>query len=407
MNCAIITFLILGGLATIQALLMILWTFESVRFVRMRVGRSAPREYTPKVQLFIPCKGVESSFDRMVESVRQQNYPAYRVTFIVEATDDPAYGRLQELLQDAPEAFQVIVAGKAVDCSQKVHNLLSATAQIAPDIEALAFADSDIVMEPDWLCWMVARLNRPGIGATTGNRWMLPRSGDWLSQAVAALNAGVVASLGNHHAWNPVWGGSWAMRRDLFDRLEIRRRRWQGTLADDMPIWLAVREANLKVYFEPGCLAASPVQVTLPGLISFARRQLLSVRVYTPDLWWSGLLVSVGSQGVFWLGVLLALCSWSVGHPWTIWVLLLVGLLYGLHTLRAWLRHTGAAHRLARWKQPLRRVARFDLLAHPLLGLVALSLYGISAFGQVTTWRGFRYRVLGPNQLEILVRGDS
>ncbi len=405
MNWAIIAFLILGGLAAIQALLMVLWTYESARFIRSRVGKPAPREYLPRVQLFIPCKGVESSFDRMVESVRQQNYPAYRVTFIVEATDDPAYGRLRELLVNAPETFQVVVAGKAVDCSQKVHNLLSATAQIAPDTEALAFADSDIVMEPDWMCWMVDRLNLPGIGASTGNRWMLPRSGDWLSQTVAALNAGMVSCLGNHHAWNPVWGGSWAMRRDLFERLEIRRR-WQGALTDDLPIWLAVREANLKVCFEPGCLAASPVRMSLPVLISFVRRQFVIVRVYSPDLYWGGLLVSLGSQGVFWLGVLLTLCAWSVGHPWTIWVLLLVGLLYAQHTLRAWLRHTGAGHRLARWKRPLRRVARFDLLAHPLVGLVGLSFYGISAFGRVVAWRGFRYRVLGPNRLEILSRSE-
>ncbi len=406
MSWLIIGFLVLGSLALVQAILMLLWNFESARFLRSRLGNPVPREYTPRVQLCIPCKGVEPTFDQMVQSVRKQNYPAYQVTFIVEAVEDPAYGRLQELLREAGPGFRVIVAGKAVNCSQKVHNLLAATAQIDPDIEAVAFADSDIVMDPDWLCWLVSRLSRPETGATTGNRLMLPGSRDLLAQMVAALNAGMVACLGNHHSWNPIWGGSWAMRRETFDRLGIRRR-WQGTLADDLPVWLAVREAKLKVYFEPGCLTASPIQVTLPGLLSFARRQYLAVRVYTPDLWWGGLLVGLGAQGVFWLGVLAALAGLLTGHPWTSWVLLLLGLLYGIHTLRAWIRHTVVRGRLARWKQQLRRVARLDLLAHPLLGLVALSFFAISAFGRVVTWRRFRYRLVGLNQTEILVRGDS
>jgi cellulose synthase/poly-beta-1,6-N-acetylglucosamine synthase-like glycosyltransferase len=406
MSWVIIGFLVLGGYGLVQAILMLLWTFESARFMRSRLGKPAPGEYLPKVQLYIPCKGVEPTFDQMVESVRRQNYPAYQVTFIVESTDDPAHGRLLELLRGAPAGFKVVVAGKAVDCSQKVHNLLSATAHIDPDIEAVAFADSDIVMEPDWLRWLVARLNRPGIGATTGYRWMLPRSRDWLAQMVAALNAGVASGLGNHHAWNPIWGGSWAMRRETFERLEIRRW-WRGTLADDLPVWLAVRQANLQVYFEPGCLTASPIHVTLGGLLSFARRQYLAIRVYTPDLWWGGFLVGLGSQGIFWLGVIVALCSAAAGHPWTVWVVLLVGLLYLLHTVRAWMRHTGVFSRLARWSRPLRRVARLDILAHPLLGLVGLSFYAISAFGRVVTWRRFRYRLVSLNQTEILVRGDA
>ncbi len=405
MDWLIIVFLVLGGLSLVQAFLMLLWTYESARFIRGRLGRPAPREYLPKVQLFIPCKGVEPTFDQMVQSVRSQNYPAYQVTFVVESTEDPAHARLVELLRDAPPGFRVIVAGKAVDCSQKVHNLLAATAHIDPDVEAVAFADSDIVMEPDWLCWLVARLNRPGIGATTGYRWMLPRSGDRLAQVVAALNAAVASGLGNHHSWNPIWGGSWAMRRETFERLEIRRR-WRGTLADDLPVLLAVRQARLQVWFEPGCLTASPIHVSLAGLLSFARRQYLAIRVYAPDLWWAGLLVGLGSQGIFWLGVITALGSGAAGHPWTFWVVLLVGLLYAMHTARAWVRHTGVTSRLARWSRPLRRVARLDLLAWPFLGLVGLSFFAISAFGRVVTWRRFRYRLVGLNRTEILVRGD-
>ncbi len=406
MSWVLIGFLVLGGLGAVHAFLMLLWTYESARFMRSRLNKPAPREYVPRTQIYIPCKGVEPTFDQMVESVRKQNHPSYQVTFIVESTDDPAYSRLVELLRDAGPAFRVIVAGKAVDCSQKVHNLLAATAQIDPDIEAVAFADSDIVMEPDWLRWLVSRLNREGVGATSGYRWMLPDKGDYLAQAVAALNASAASGLGNHHSWNPIWGGSWSMRRELFDRLEIRRR-WKGTLADDLPVLLAVREAKLRVWFEPGCMTASPIHVTLPALLSFARRQFLAVRVYAPDLWWGGLLVSLGAQGVFWLGVVVALCGWAAGNPLTVWVVLLLGLLYGMNTLRAWIRHTGVFKRLARWSEPLHRVARLDVLAHPFLGLFGLSFYAISAFGRVVTWRRFRYRVVGLNETEILVRGDS
>src|SRR5262249_12367568 len=116
------------------------------------------------------------------------------------------------------------------------------------------------------------------------------------------------------------------MRRDTFDRLEIRSR-WQGTLADDLPVWLALRQAKLQVYFEPGCLTASPIHVSLPGLLSFARRQYLAIRVYAPDLWWAGLLGGWGWQGTFGLGVFVALCGGAAGHPGPPWVVLLLFLL--------------------------------------------------------------------------------
>src|SRR5437588_268867 len=101
MSGVIIGYLVLGGLGLIQAFLMLLWTFEGARFMRSRLGKPAPAEFLSRVQLFIPCKGVEPTFDQMVDSVRKQNYPAYQVTFIVESTDDPAHGRLVELLRDA------------------------------------------------------------------------------------------------------------------------------------------------------------------------------------------------------------------------------------------------------------------------------------------------------------------
>src|SRR5205823_1670881 len=139
---------------------------------------------------FIPCKGVEPGFDQMVAAVLNQDYPGYRVTFIVESSGDPAYARLRQLLAKLSRVrAQIVVAGQAVDCGQKVHNLLTGTARLDPEVEALAFMDCDIQPAADWLRRLLGKLQNKGVGAVTGYRWFLSKTDNWASVALSALNA--------------------------------------------------------------------------------------------------------------------------------------------------------------------------------------------------------------------------
>src|SRR5262249_39341832 len=168
-----------GLVGLLHAILLLIWTHENTRFFRRRLSSPVVADFTPRVQLFLPCKGVEFSFEDTVRSILNLDYPSYRVTFIVESPIDPAYARLKQLLAGSHRGVtQVLVAGYAQDCGQKVHNLLAASAELDEGVEVLAFVDSDIVPGRDFLHRLVAPLRRDKSGVVTGYRWFLAQPDD-------------------------------------------------------------------------------------------------------------------------------------------------------------------------------------------------------------------------------------
>lgn len=394
----------LGLVGLVQALLMLASTYENTRFFRSRLRTPVSRAFAPRVQVFMPCKGVESSFADTVHAILDLDYPAYSVTFIVESVHDPAYGQLRQMLARPSKCpARLLVAGQASDCGQKVHNLLTATAQLEEDVEVLAFVDSDTVPDRNWLLRLVGPLKAETTGVVTGYRWFFPQAGDWPSVVLSALNASVTLALGNH-GWNLVWGGTWALRVRTFERL-IQDGVWRGSLTDDLPISSGVRRLGLRVVFEPGCLVASPVRVSWRGLVEFARRQYLITRVFVPGVWWLALAGTAFAQGIFWGGVVLALCSWRAGHS-AAGVSLFLATLFGINIGRALLRQRAVVRRFPRQRAYFRPAARLDLLGFPLLGLGQLFLLLVSGIGRSFTWRTIRYRLRGPHHTEIVFRPE-
>ena len=66
---------------------MLLQAYEHRRFFRSRARRQITGLFNPRVEVIIPCKGVDPEFDSLVKELLGQDYPAYGVTFVVESTD--------------------------------------------------------------------------------------------------------------------------------------------------------------------------------------------------------------------------------------------------------------------------------------------------------------------------------
>ncbi len=95
---------------------------------------------------------------------------------VVDQLLDQACRPIRRLMQEHPRVdARLIVAGTATDSGQKVHNLLSATADLPNEVSFLAFADSDARPPADWLRQLVGRLDSPGVVAATAYRWLVPR----------------------------------------------------------------------------------------------------------------------------------------------------------------------------------------------------------------------------------------
>ncbi len=359
----------------------------------------------PACLLIVPCKGLDEAFDHNIRSFYEQAYTGYRLWFVVEDIADPAYAALRALKDQHATASQadeirILAAGSAVGCSQKLHNLLFACRQAPAEAEVLVFADSDACAGRDWLGQLVWPLDYPDAGLASGYRWFVPRKNNLATLALSAMNAKVCQLLGKTR-FNLAWGGSMAIRKDLFERLQIDRL-WSASLSDDLSISRAVRKAGLKTYFVPACVVASYVSVTWPQLWEFAQRQFVITRIYAPRMWLVGLLGSAFSVAGLWGG--LALSVWALSAMPAFWMeyVAMFAVFLGCQIIRAILRQRMAVRLLPNDRAALRAARRADWFGFWAWGIVLLTIIVSSAVGRTITWRGIRYLVHSPTEIKIL-----
>ncbi len=377
--------------------------------------------YWPRTVLIVPCKGQDSAFEKNIVSFFNQDYENYLLWFVVADESDPAYGelcRLKGQLSRSSKAHdvQIFAAGKIIKqrttsdeqrtCSQKLHNLLYCYERIGDDVEVLAFADSDICVRSDWLSHIVYPLRQAKNGSASGYRWFIPKKNNLASLVLSALNAKIAQLLGNTR-FNQAWGGSMAIRVDVFRRLGLDKI-WPKALSDDLSLSYAVKKAGMKVAFVPACLVTSYESTTWAELFEFARRQFLITRVGAPGTWWFGLCSSLLSVLGLWGGAALALYAsiqLSVLN-WQLAIFIAVPVVFFTSQMvRAILRQKMISRLLEGDLSKMKTACTVDILFFWLWSPLTLFFIISSAFGRTICWRGIRYKLLGP--LETITLGEK
>jgi ceramide glucosyltransferase len=364
------------------------------------------RLYSPRVALIIPCKNLDENFEQNIASFYRQDYENYLLLFVVENVLDPAYETLCRIKDElgtktnANKGISVLIAGVGEECSQKIHNLLYAYRQIPGDIEVLAFADSDICVKPTWLRHLVHRLQFEQNGATSGYRWFVPKTNNFATIALSALNAKVAQFLGNS-PFNQAWGGSMAIKVQVFRELGIEKL-WQRALSDDLSLGCAIKSAHKKIEFVPGCLVTTSESATWAKLFEFGRRQFLITRVYAPRTWFFGLFNTFYSVFGLWGGAALAIYA-SFTQNSHIRLFVAVPVLFFIAQLtRAILRQRMARKLLAEDWPKLKIAAIIDIALFWLWSPLMLVLILSSAFGRTIRWRGIQYKIVSQNETIVL-----
>lgn len=386
--------------AIILQLLFLLQTYNNYRYA-LKKYKKKRSGYRPKTALIIPCQDMEPSFQENIASFFYQDYENYLLWFVVADESDPAYRELCKLKnrlsqKSKAQDVQVFVAGKGQFCSQKIHNLLYCYKRISDDVEVMAFADSDISVRGNWLSHIVYPLRKSKNGATSGYRWFIPKKNNLASLALSAMNAKVAQLLGNTR-FNQAWGGSMAIRVDVFHQVGLDKI-WPKTLSDDLSLSSAVKKAGMKVVFVPACLAASQESTTWRKLFEFVRRQFLITRVCAPKTWWFGLCSSLFSVLGVWGAAVLAIYAAMIQDK-NLLLFTAVPVVFFLSQLsRALLRQKMADKLLEHKRGAMRAACLADILAFWLWSLLLLFLIISSAFGRTICWGGIRYKLLGPTQ---------
>ena len=364
-----------------------------------------------RVILIVPCKGLDATFEENITSFFNQDYDDYQLWFVVAEEQDPAYSKLCKLKDQLSQTsrardVRILIAGKIDEqkkCSQKIHNLLYCYNKIGDDVEILAFADSDVCIRSDWLKHIVWPLREHRHGATSGYRWFIPAKFNLASLALSAVNAKIVQLLGNT-PFNQAWGGSMAIHVDVFRKVGLDKI-WPKTLSDDLSLTYAVKRAGMKVGFVPACLAASYESTTWRELFEFGRRQFLITRVSKPGTWLFGLFSSIYSVLGLWAGAGLAIYAAIIGDKNLIVYIAVPAIFFAGQMTRAIQRQDEAKKLLTyeirdatKERQAMNAACAADIFLSWLWSLLILALIISSAVGRTITWRGIRYKLLGPTE---------
>jgi ceramide glucosyltransferase len=367
---------ILASIAILQGIFILIEGIRAARHMRTFRPRRPRRE---RISVFCPCKGTDAEFEKNIRSILEQDYPNYDVTFVVEAEEDAAYAALRGL-----GANNILVAGRATDRGQKVHNLSYAVAHAAPS-DIFVFCDSDARFPHDWLSRLVAPLDATNI--TTGYRWYVVGRAHIPTLMRSGWNASTVGVLGGHNR-NFAWGGSMAMYRQTFERLDILQE-WRGSVSDDYSITNAAQRAGTKIVFVPECLIPTHGESTWRDLLEFTTRQMVITRVYHPRLWRFAFIGQAIFNSAFFI--------LPFTHP-LLWLAI-----YALSAAQNWIRYRAVKTVVAPKALPglLSDWAWFYILCTPLIGLLFLYNMIASALSTDIVWRQIHYKLISPHETRV------
>lgn len=411
--------------ALLYLLLWLAWGTQAVlsavqvRKYSRRFGKPAREEYEryrPPAVVIVPFKGVDTALEQNVQQLFEQDYPQYRLLFVVESEGDPAYPVLRDVIAARTDRrVDLLVAGLAAATQgQKTHNQIFAIEHIEKQNEgeeAWVFADSDAAPGPQWLGSLVGPLvQTQRTAVTTGYRWLVPekdehgRSSIW-SRLGSVMNSSVACFMGRDE-FTEAWGGSMAVRVETARRGDLIGT-WRNALTDDFSISEMARRLGLRVYFVPHCLVAAPVDFTLGSLVNFGHRQYLLARVYVPRLYWSALgLLSLYVAGL--VSAVFVLVKELLTRPeanvwlFPVMVMLVVAAAEQVRaTLRRRVIRTAFGDEML---ERLRTTLLLDRWATPVWMTLHWLIVVRAGIGRTMRWRGTLYKLRGPKDVERLSR---
>jgi ceramide glucosyltransferase len=198
----------------------------------------------PRVTVLKPLCGDEPDLYRCLKSFCVQNYPQYQIVFGVQDPADVSLATAYRLQAELPTQDIVVVINPRVHGSNsKVSNL----ANILPAARhrIVVAADSDVMVDPDYLRRVTAPLADPTVGLVTSLYRARPVGGVWSQLVALFINewfmpaVRVARSFGNVSFTS---GVTIAMRRQTLEALGGFEA-FADVLADDY--WLGERTRRL------------------------------------------------------------------------------------------------------------------------------------------------------------------
>lgn len=241
--------------------------------------------FEPKVAVILTLRGADPSLSRCVEGLLRQKYQDYTIFFVVDHPSDPALPIVEKLLaeSDLPKnlgrKWKIVVVEEHLEtCALKCNSLVHVISTLERDFEVVALLDADTRPSEGWLRQLVEPLSDSRFSATSGLRWYVPERDNWGSLIrmlwnIAAVNQMVFSQI--------PWGGSLAIRREVFDKGQLLER-WKKTFTDDVSLFSVIRKMGTRVMVTPSLLMLNRETCRLSAFYPWVKRQLMMAKLYHP-----------------------------------------------------------------------------------------------------------------------------
>ncbi len=358
-----------GAVSGIAYYALCLWS--AALFMQPRKAADKSVWAAQAVSILKPLRGTDPEMYESFRSHCLQDYPEYEIIFGVSDANDPAIQLVQQLKAEFPQRpIRLMVCPDRLGSNTKVSNLAQMARQARH--EYIIVNDSDIRVESDYLCRVLAPLTDPKVGlvtclyrgianATLGSR--LEALGISTDFAAGVLVAQTVEN---------------GIRFGLGSTLVFRRRDLQAIggfealvdyLADDYQMGSRIAALGLKVDLSDVVVDTFLPRYTLRG---FFDHQLRWARTVRDSRFWG----YVGLGLTFGLPWALLALIFSRGAAWA-WALLActtvmrfaVAIVFGKYVLKD--------------RQAMRSLALI-----PVRDLVAMLVWIVSFAGHRIVWRG-------------------
>ena len=401
----LIVFYIFAGILIYFSFRSLLNARKWLAYFRRELEKNAaePSEF---ISIIAPCKGIDEGLKENLAALFYQDVKNYEVVFVTDSGRDESVPVIEELIATTAAnrniPAKLVIAPRAENSSQKVENLREAVLHLDPRCGIIVFVDSDARPEKHWLRVLAAPLTDENIGAATGYRWFISPVYSAASEIRAAWNASVASVLGPDSHKNFCWGGSVAVRRDVFEKLSIRER-WAGTVSDDYILYKVLHDAGLPIHFVPAALTASVETCSFREMLEFTTRQIKLTRVYRPELWLNSL---IGSA-MFSLTMLAALIVFLTQRPGTFAFVAAAAtllLVFVFDAGKILIRLKAARLALPLYSPQIADQMISQILFWPVVPLVFLYNSIAAVFSRTIRWRGFEYKMVSPFETRVTKR---
>ncbi|QDU06723.1 glycosyltransferase [Gimesia aquarii] len=390
-------------LATLSSICLLsfalLYVYWGQRCIRLYQNQTSNSDYTPVATVILSVRGNDPFLTDCLKGLLNQDYPNYTVKIIVDHLSDPAWKLVDQYLQNQRHSHCEVSVREnhSGGCGLKNASLVQALSELDDDVEVVAWLDSDVVPHQSWLRDLVAPLQDPQVGVTSGIRWYAPRD----------TNVGTLV----RHAWNAAaviqvlsleiaWGGSIALSRAVFQNPHLQNS-FSKMMWEDSGLKSIASELNKELAFAPAATMVNAESTSFSSCFQFITRQLLNARFYHAK--WS-FIATVGLTNAIAQTMLILLAVFFLTQGNLLWAGISAGVLVfsGVCVTAIIYRMSSLIHQLVRdrgeefQRRPLRTAAVLWLTIYVYCAALITAIRT-----KTIDWRGVSYHVPSPFEVQI------